>query len=269
MTMMLAPDLLDRRALALLSLVDVFGRPVDGPVRIVGDGVRTVAKGSGRFAVLEAAGLEVHSAAFEQPPAAPAVRSRHVQIDLSPGAGDAAPRRFDLRLPRDSDPDNADAAESLFEAAVIEMLPSARTRQTGSACLVRVTVVRDDDGRAVENALVRGRSDNGLFTARALTDARGEACLVFPVLPLAFPGAGANVEPDLAGRVIVTVDPATVRFHAPAEVGAAVAAAAGRTTGHADPDAFADAAPAAFAAGAAVRLAAGRQPSLTIEWQEP
>ena len=266
---MLAPDLLDRRALALISLVDAFGRPVDGPVRIVGDGVRTVAKGNGRFAVLEAAGLDAHTASFAAPPATPALRSRHVQIDLTPGVGEAAPRRFDLRLPRDPDPDNADDAESLFQPAVIEMLPSTRTRQTGSACLVRVTVVRDDDGRTVENALVRGRSDNGQFTARALTDARGEACLVFPAMPLAFPGAGANVEPDLPGRVIVTVDPDTARFHAPAELGAAVAAAAGRTSGHADPDAFAAAAAGAFAAGAAVRLAAGRQPSLTIEWQEP
>jgi hypothetical protein len=268
-TMMLAPDLLDRRALALISLIDAYGRPVEGPVRIVGDGVRTVAKGGGRFAVLEAAGLEAHTAAFALPPATPALRSQQILIDLTPAVGDAAPRRFDLRLPRDPDPDQAEDEESLFKPAVIEMLPTARTRQTGSACLVRVTVVRDDDGRAVENALVRGRSDNGQFTARAMTDARGEACLVFPVLPLAFPGAGANVEPELAGRVIVTVDPAVARFHAAADVAVAAAAAAGRTAGHADPDALAGANAAAFAAGAAVRLAAGRQPSLTIEWQEP
>ena len=269
MTMMLAPDLLDRRALALISLIDAYGRPVEGPVRIVGGGVRTVAKGGGRFAVLAAAGLEAHVAAFAQPPATPALRSQHVLIDLTPAAADAAPRRFDLRLPRDPDPDQVEDEDSLFQPAVIEMLPTARTRQSGSACLVRVTVVRDDDGRAVENALVRGRSDNGLFTARAMTDARGEACLVFPILPLAFPGAGANVEPELPGRIIVTVDPAVARFHAPAELGVATAAAAARTSGHADPDAFADANAAAFAAGAAVRLAAGRQPSLTIEWQEP
>ena len=197
------------------------------------------------------------------------MRSRHILLDLTPAAGEAAPRRFDLRLPRDPDPDNADDANSLFQPADVEMLPTTRARQSGSACLVRVTVVRDDDGRAVENALVRGRSDDGLFTARAITDARGEACLVFPTLPLAFPGAGANVEPDLPARVIATVDPAVARFHAPADVARAAAEAAARTSGHADPDSFAAATPANFAAGAAVRLSAGRQPSLTIEWQEP
>jgi len=265
--MMLAPDLLDRRALACIRLVDAYGRPVGGPVIIVGDGVRTIAKDNGRYAVLAAAGLEAHSAAFLKPPATPAVRSRHLLLDLTPAARDAAPRRFDLRLPRDPDPDHADDANSLFQPAEIEMLPTPQARQSGSACLVRVTVMRDK--RTVENALVRGRSDNGLFTARAVTDAHGEACLIFPSLPLAFPGAGANVEPDLPSRVIATVDPATARFHAPADVARAAAEAAARTEGHLDPDSFAAALPADFAAGAAVRLSAGRQPSLTVEWQAP
>jgi len=266
---MLAPDLLDRRALACIRLVDAYGKPVSGPVTIVGDGVRTFPKDNGRFVVLAAAGLEAHTAAFLAPPATPAVRARHVLLDLTPAAGETAPRRFDLRLPRDPDPDNADDSNSLFQPAEIEMLPSPQARQTGSACLVHVTVLRDDDGRAVENSLVRGRSDDGLFTARAVTNARGEACLVFASLPLAFPGAGANVEPDLPARLIATVDPATARFHAPADVARAATEAAARTEGHVDPDSFATASPADFAAGAAVRLSAGRQPSLTIEWQAP
>ena len=84
--MMLTPDLLDRRALALLRMVDVHGRPVAGPVRIEGEGVRTVAKAPGHFAVLAAAGFEDHVAAFLAPPAAPALQSRNVAIDLTPAA---------------------------------------------------------------------------------------------------------------------------------------------------------------------------------------
>ena len=265
---MLAPDLLDRRALAWLRLVDVHGRPVSGPVRIEGEGVRTVAKGPGEFAVLAAAGLEAHVAQFEQPPATPALRSRHILVDLTPAAAEVAPRRFDLRLPRDPAPDHSDQADSLFQPALIELLPSPRARPNGSACLLRVAVARKDDKRRIENALVRARSDDGQFTARAITDARGEACLVFPVLPLAFPGGGANVEPEIGGRVAVTVDESVARFHSDEDLSQAAESAATRTTGHADPDAL-GAAAADFGSGAPVRLAAGRQPSLALEWEAP
>jgi hypothetical protein len=265
---MLAPDLLDRRALALVRLVDAWGRPVEGPVVIEGPGVRALAKSEGRFAILTAAGLEAHAAQFSAPPAAPAIASVEVALDLTPADRTVAPRRFGLKLPRDPAPAHAAEAASLFQPAEIELLPSPRAALTGSACALRVTVRRKDDQRLVENALVRARSDNGLFAARALTDARGEACLIFPTLPLAFTGQGANVESDLAARVVAHADPIAARFHAPAELAAAAAAAATRTSGHADPDALGAAFAPDFASGAAVRLAAGRQPSLVIEWED-
>jgi hypothetical protein len=265
---MLAPDLLDRRALALLRLVDAWGRPVTGPVAIEGPGVRAVAKGEGRFAILAAAGLEAYTAQFVAPPAPPAIASVQVALDLTPADRTVAPRRFGLRLPRDPAPAHAAEAGSLFQPVEIELLPSARAALSGSACAIRITVRRKDDKRLVENALVRGRSDNGLFAARAMTDARGEACLIFPTLPLAFTGQGANVEPDLAARVVAHAEPVTARFHRPEALVAAAAAAATRTSGHADPDALGAAFTPDFASGAAVRLAAGRQASLVIEWED-
>jgi hypothetical protein len=261
-----SPDLLDRRALALVRLVDVFGRPVAGPVRIESDGVRTVAKGPGEHAVLSAPGLEEHVRAFEAAPASPALRSRHIQLDLTPAAAHVAPRRFDLRLPRDPDPGHASQANSLFQAAEIEMLPSPRASLSGSACAIRVTVRRKDDQRLIENALVSARSDNGLFAARAISDARGEACLVFPVMPASFVGGG-SVQPDLPAMAIADFDPASARFHAPGDVAAAAAEAAARTTDHVDPDALAASLTPDFASGAAVRIAAGRQISILIEWE--
>ena len=42
--MMLAPDLLDRRALALIAVIDPFERPVHSPIAIAAAGVRVVAK---------------------------------------------------------------------------------------------------------------------------------------------------------------------------------------------------------------------------------
>jgi hypothetical protein len=268
-TTMLSPDLLDRRALALLRLVDVYGRPVEGPVRVEGDGVRLIAKGDGHIAVLAAAGLEAHAAAFETPPGTPALRSRHILLDLTLAGGVASPRRFDLRLPRDPNPANAGNQHSLFRAVEVEMPASPRTALFGSACSVRVTVRRADDERLVENALVRLESEDGTFAARALTDARGEANLIVPELPIAFTGGGANLQAELPARVVVHVAEDSGRFHSPEDVAAAAREAAGRTIGHADPDTIATAFPADFAAGAEVSLAAGRQVSLPLEWAEP
>lgn len=256
---MLAPDLLDRRALALLRLVDVAGRPVLGPVRIEGDGVRSVAKGDGRFALLEAKGFEAYIASFDPMAAAPA---KTLRLDLTPAAPDVAPRGFGLRLPRDPDPE---APSSLFEPQPVEMLPSVLAGRSGSACTVRVAVRRAGDGRLIEGALVRARSADGAYQARALTDARGEACLLFPFLPFSFPGG--TISSGQPARVVVDVDPDVARFHTPAEAGAAAEAAGLRTSGHYDPDALAAAAPAPdFAAGAETRLSAGRESAVSIEW---
>jgi hypothetical protein len=259
---MLSPDLLDRRAIALIRLVDPYGRPVDGPVRIEGEGVRTVAKGAGRFALVAAKGMDEYTAAFEEPPAQAPVA---LTLDLTPAETGVAPRRFVLALPRDPDPANAQSPTSLFQPAEVAMLPSARIRLTGSACAVRVTVCRKDDGRLVENALVRARSDDLPLEARAVTDHRGEACLLFPSLPLAFAGPAASVRPDMSAKVVVHADPASAHFHEAADP--AASAQATRTVGHADPDAIAAAFPADFTSGAAVQLAAGRQLSLSILWE--
>ncbi len=259
MIAMLAPDLLDRRALALLRFVDVAGRPVLGPVRIEGDGVRTVAKGGGRFALLEARGFEAYVASFDPIVSVPA---KTIRLDLTPSARDVAPRGFGLRLPRNPAPD---APSSLFEPQAVELLPSALAARSGSACTIRVSVRRGDDARVVEGALVRARSADAAFLARAVTDARGEACLLFPFLPLSFPGQ--TISAEQSARVVVHVDPGSARFHAPAEVVAAAEAAALRTSGHADPDALAAAAPAPnFAAGAETALSAGRESAVNLEW---
>jgi len=265
--LMLAPDLLDRRALALIRLEDVFGRPVAGPVRIESPGLTTVAKGPGEHAILSAPGFEAHVRTFEAAPATPAVGSKAIPIDLAPAARHVLARRFSLLLPRDPEPAHKLDPDSLFQPATIEMLPSPRALLAGSACALRVTVRRKDDKRLVEHALVRARSDNGLFTARALTDARGEACLVFPVLPLSFPGGGATVLPDLPGRVVADVDPAVAAFHAPADLAAAAEAAAARTAGFPDPDALTASLMPDFGSGLALRFAAGRRIPVTIEWE--
>src|SRR5689334_5934611 len=116
MTMMLAPDLLDRRAAGLPALA-APGRPAGELADSASaKGVRVVAKSGGRIAVLAAPGLEAHSAAFESAPATPALRSRAIALDLTPTGGRLLPRRFVLKLPRNPDPAQKDNPLSLFQA---------------------------------------------------------------------------------------------------------------------------------------------------------
>ena len=269
MTMMLNPDLLDRRALALLALVDPFGRPVRSPVAIAAPGVRVVAKREGRIAVLDAPGLAAHSAAFAGPPAAPALRSGNVALDLTPADAALLPRRFVLRLPRNPDPQLKDDPLSLFQPEVVELPASPRVRVDGNACILRVSVRRASDGARVGNALVRARTADPAFSAWALTDAAGEAALVFPALPISFPGPGGTTSATIPASVLVHADPGVASFAGPDRLAGARRAAAGRTEGHADPDSIAAANPPDFAAGASIDLAAGTQPALALEWAAP
>ncbi len=266
--MMLRPDLLDRRALALLALRDAFGRPVRSPVLVTGDGVRTLIKDDGTVAVLEAQGFAAHAGAFAAPPLTPALGSKSIRLSIVPADPRLQARRFVLKLPRNPEPAKAAEADSLFRAAEVTLLASPLQRREALSCVVRVTLRRKSDGALVGKALVRARSDNGQFEAMAVTDRLGEAALVFPNLPVAFPGAGATADADLAAKVIVKVEPAKALF-TPAAEAASSGGAPSRDAGVVDPDELAKGAAPSFAGGTPVKLSAGTEPALTLEWKQP
>jgi len=267
-TLMLRPDLLDRRALALLALTDGYGRPVEGPVSIAAKGVRCLGKRAGHVVILDAPGFANYTATFLPTPAAPAIGSTALVLDLTPAQASVMPRRVTIRLPRNPDPALRADPASLFQAERVALSPSPRVRADGNACILRASVSRSSDGAMIENALVRARTDDGKFEAWALTDAAGEAALVFPALPLSFAGPGGTPSPTIACKVVVHADPASARFATPASLGEARSAAARRREGHADPDAIAAEAPD-FTSGASVDLSAGSQPAIALQWTAP
>lgn len=260
---MLSPDLLDRRALAWIRLVDVAGRPVLQRVLVHGDGIASVRKPDGSIAIIAASGFENYCSSFLVP-SSPAPGSKHFPIDIDPVGSEFSPRRFDLPLPRDPDPAKANDPSSLFQAIEIEMLSGRGARLTGSACALRVTIRRKSDSMLVQNALVRAQTEDQQFRARALTDAKGEATLVFPSLPLSIAGAGANVSASIPARVVVSVDQASVRFNDAVSTFPLVRAA----PPFADPDAPGFGAPD-FGSGTEVTVGAGRETSLSLEWAQP
>lgn len=267
--MMLSPDLLDRRALALLALVDPFGRPLVGPALLTGDGLRTVAKSEGRWAVLGCKGLEAHVGSFESAPASPAQGSVACAIDIRPADAGLAPRRAVVPLPRDPDPANRGEDDSLFEPVTIALLPSPRCPIPGTSAAVRVTVRKRNDGRRVANALVRVASNNGQFAAQSVTDAAGEALVIVADFPMSFTGGGGSVSAALPAKVTAVADPASAVLIEDADVSAALAGAATQSSGWPDPDALADAFPVPAAGAVNVQLSTRQVATAEVEWRAP
>lgn len=268
MTAMLSPDLLDRRALALIALTDPFGRPLAGPAALAGAGLRTIAKPGGRWAILSAAGLEHHTGQFLEAPASPTAGAVKLALDIRPYDGALAPRRAVVTLPRDSDPAHREQADSVFQPVPIALLPGPTCPVPATSAGVRVTVRKRGDGRRVANALVRVASSNGQFSARAVTDAAGEALVIVPDFPLAFTGSGGSVADGLPAKATAVADADGAVLVADAEVAAARARAAGQSGGFPDPDAL-GAAFAVPASGTNVRLSVREIATADVEWRAP
>lgn len=262
-------EFLDRRALAALVFVDALGRPVVSPVTVRASGVRLLVKRPGEIVITNAPGLAAHAAAFLSPPAAPAVGSLNVPLDLRPADPALGARRFAMALPRDPNPANAANANSLFRAVEIPLLPTPSAAVTGLVAALRVTVTRGDDGRRVEGALVRVRPSGGRPQAVALTDAAGDALVLVPGVPLSSPGPGGTVLPDIATDLDAVIDPALVRFNAPGALLAAQATAAARTVNFIDPDDLETRLGGAAVGLQSLRIAAGQTRTAAIAWVPP
>lgn len=265
---MLNPDLLDRRALALVELRDPFGRRLPSPARIEGDGLRVVAKGGGRFAIVAAAGFASHESAFFAAPAAPEAGAIDVRLEIVPGDGGLAPRTALLKLPRDPDPDHGGETGSLFRAVRIDLLPAPPCAIPATAAGVRVTVRKRDDGRRVGGALVRVTSPDGKFKARAVTDVAGEALVIFAQFPPTHTGGGGQIADGLDATATVVADLDEISLIADGDLVHARSAARARTTGFPDPDAL-DAVLPAPPGGTAVRLSTRVVASIELEWTDP
>jgi hypothetical protein len=262
------PEWSERRILAAIIFLDALGRRVRVPVAASAPGVAIRQKEPGMLIVADAPGLADHVTSFAAPPAVPAVGSVELSLDLIPADPTLAPRAAVVPLPRDPDPAAAANANSLFRPQEIVLWPSPLAGPTGLAAALRVTLRRAGDGRRIEGAVVRVQPE-GRPPALALTDAAGEALLLVPGVPLATPGDGAVVLPDIGATVMARVDPAMARFHAEAELAAARAAAARRRTGLPDPDTLLTRAGLTATAERAVRLAAGRTRHLDLDWTPP
>lgn len=204
------------RVLAALRPVDgVTGMPLRAgaaTVRVEADGARIVRNRSGLFVIHEWPTLAAHATSFAEPPDEPEPGSELLELVVRDLSGRYLPRRLNLALPRDADPE-VEAALSLFVPVDVPLYPSPGGDLGTNWCALRVSVSRNVGGNpggdALGGALLRVVSA-GSVLARGLTDWRGEGLVPVAGVPVTTwsEDEDAVVVSAIAATVEVVFDPA-------------------------------------------------------------
>ncbi|HET7863603.1 MAG TPA: hypothetical protein VFL86_04290 [Burkholderiaceae bacterium] len=176
----------ESRVLGALRCVDAStGAGIETPLQVQVAGARIRRNRSGLYVLVQAdtpALLALHEAAFDAPPALPAVGSVAFTASIEDPSGRYLPRLATLALPRDPLPANAALPGSLFRAIDIPMYPAGVAPLGANWAVLRVSVRDGASGDALGGALLRVRS-GGQVLALGLSDWRGEALVPVPGVP--------------------------------------------------------------------------------------
>lgn len=204
-------ELFERRVLGAVRFTDAATRSrILDPLSVRAEGVKFVRNMSGDYVIFDAPGLEAHTQSFESPPNAPALASVPVTIEVADPAGRYVTRRSVIRLPRDPDPTHSNAPDSLFGAIEVTLFPSPSAGTRPGWALVRGTVIENGTGRPLGGALLRVvRVSDSTLLARGMSDARGEALVAVPGIPVITFGEGdAVTETTVDVALSAVFDPA-------------------------------------------------------------
>lgn len=188
-------ELLERRVLGAVSFVDAATRSrILDPLRLRAEGVRFVSNRSGQYVIFDAPGLGEHTVSFASPPDEPPRGSVSVTLEVSDPSGRYVTRRSVIRLPRDPDPFDSGAGDSLFRAIEVTLFPSPSAATRPGWAVIRGSVVEEGSERPLGGALLRVvRISDSTLLARGMSDARGEALVAVPGIPVITFGEGDSV----------------------------------------------------------------------------
>ena len=202
---------LARRVLAALHVVDgVTGQSVLSPLAVSGEGSSWVRNRRGLYVLVGAAGLELHQDVLLEPPSDPALNSITLVVNIVDPSGMYLSRKQSINLPRDPNPAHAGDSQSLFQPIKSRLYPSPTAPISSAWAVIRATVAREGSEQKLGGALIRVlRVSDGEVLARGLSDARGEALVAVPGIPVTTwetsPGPVMGTEVDV--QVEVVVDP--------------------------------------------------------------
>ena len=200
------PEMLDRRILGAVRFLDAATMGKIGDSLLVDSPVADLRKNrSGLWVIWNVPGLEAHTAEFDQPPGTPALGSIQFTVQVADPAGRYLSRAATIHVPRDPSPSNVDQAGSLFQPVDVPMYPSPSAPLSPGWAVIRAHVKDATTGAALAGALLRVlRTSDNQVMARGMSDARGEALVVIPGIPVTTFNTGNG--PVLATEIDVNVE---------------------------------------------------------------
>jgi hypothetical protein len=178
-------EVLDSRVLAAVRFIDATVRtPLAMPLAVRGaEGVRWLRNRAGLQVLVAAPGFATYAETFRGPLPSPAPVP--LTSTVHDPSGTYLPRRFVVRIPRDADPADAGLPGSLFQPVAVELFPAPAAALGAGWARVRVSVKRAGTDEGLPFAYVRiRRAASGALLARGLADARGEALVAIPGIPV-------------------------------------------------------------------------------------
>ena len=197
------------RYLGAVRLVEpCLGTMISSGFRLEGTGTTWFANRSGVWVVETATGLEAHRNSFSAPPATPAARSLTFDVRAISSSATWLSRAFKLTMPRPP----RDRTTDLFTPMPVVISPSPAYTARCTWAQVRISVrlaptTAQPSGIPLEGVVLRS-SITGMNSITTQTDARGEALLPLPGLPLfhAGTGTGAVLDPKTSVRIFAIFD---------------------------------------------------------------
>jgi hypothetical protein len=220
---MQVPDIIDRRVLGALRLVDHTTEAlIRRPLQISADNVRFIQNLSSFYVISDAPGLNSHLTEFDSPPSEPAIGSVQISVNVADKQGTYLPRLMTIELPRNPDPAASDQADSLFQPVDVFMYRASNAFTNVNWSVIRGSVFRLDEQNnhiPVRGALLRVvRIDDDAVLARGLSDTRGELLVTVAGIPITnfsngeedddSPPSGPVITSETAVRLEVIVDSA-------------------------------------------------------------
>jgi hypothetical protein len=205
-------ELLHQRILGAVEFVDAITlQPLPRPLKVTSDEITFRRNRSGRYVVINATDVkDEYLSAFPDATAAPSPGSITRSARVEDPAGEYLPRQFALALPRNPDPKNIAAADSIFRAVAVSLFPTPARAAQPNWSVVRVRA-RSSVGTKplIAGAIARVKRDaDPKVEAYAITDAHGEAMLAVPNIPffLTNPSGTEVIGKDLDAELIVFVE---------------------------------------------------------------
>ena len=201
---------IDRRVLGAARFVDApTGLPVRHPLAVQAEGVRLVRNLSGYFVIAPAPGLPAQMDALVPRPAASGAATDPgtlpVELTVRDPRGRYLARRHTVQLQLDPDPQGVAEEGALLRPVDVPLFLAPAAQTSPGWAVIRASLTEQGTERPLAGALIRVvRTSDSAHLASGLSDARGEALVAVPGIPVTTWEEGAG--PVLASEVEVTLE---------------------------------------------------------------